>query len=555
MERVKSRATLRELKRIVKPMNQNVISRRLRRADWAVFLMAPVFRGGRRALLALLPLLIVLSACSAQPATPDFAGRDLNSVPPRPLREFRGVWVASYANINWPSRPGLSSQGQQEELLAILDKAAQLRLNAVILQVRPACDAFYASTLEPWSSFLSGETGKAPEPFYDPLEFAIVEAHKRGLELHAWFNPYRAGLRHSVPASSPHHIARTKPRLVRTHGKYLWLDPGEKEVQQHVLEVILDVVRRYDLDGIHLDDYFYPYPERGGANSAADFQDEQTYNRYRSLGGTLSRADWRRQNINEFIETLYRQVKAEKKWVKVGISPFGIWRPGYPAQVRGLDYFQTNYADSRLWLASGWLDYFTPQLYWSIQSREQSYPALLQWWARENVQQRHLWPGNNVARVGGEWAPEEIANQILLTRRQPGASGNILFSMSFLMQNAGGISDLLSQRIYTEPALPPPSPWLADRRPAKPNVLFSASEDGYQMRWENPGEAPVRLWFLQKRIRGNWASEIVPGKVTSQALRFDDFPELVALTPVDRNNISGPATLVDLRPLLARGKR
>ncbi len=227
----------------------------------------------------------LLSGASYEPAT---------ILPPKPMREFRGVWVATVNNIDWPSKRGLSTAEQKAELLAILDRAAQLKLNAIIFQVRPACDAMYASKIEPWSEYLTGTMGKAPEPFYDPLEFAIEEAHKRGLELHAWFNPFRALHPSAKSPIATNHVSKTKSDLVRRYGKHLWLDPGERDVQDYTLSVVLDVMKRYDVDGIHFDDYFYPYKEKNGGGAEMDFPDDASWKKYGARSG-LSRDDWRRR--------------------------------------------------------------------------------------------------------------------------------------------------------------------------------------------------------------------------------------------------------------------
>ncbi|MEO5580204.1 MAG: family 10 glycosylhydrolase, partial [Gemmatimonadaceae bacterium] len=286
--------------------------------------------------------------------------------PPAVAREFRAVWVATVSNIDWPSRSGLSSWEQQAELIAILNRTVALNMNAVILQVRPATDALYQSDIEPWSEYLSSQMGRPPEPFYDPLEFAVTEAHKRGLELHAWFNPYRSRHPSAKSEVAATHLSNTRPGLVRTYGKHLWLDPGDPAVRRHSLRVVMDVVRRYDVDGIHVDDYFYPYKERDSANAIIDFPDDETWSRYTKAGGKLARHDWRRNNVDTFIRELYTETKRIKPWVKVGISPFGVWRPGFPDQIKGFDAYAELYADSRKWLNEGWLDYFTPQLYWPI---------------------------------------------------------------------------------------------------------------------------------------------------------------------------------------------
>jgi uncharacterized lipoprotein YddW (UPF0748 family) len=374
--------------------------------------------------------------------------------PAAPPEEFRGVWVATVANIDWPSKKGLPTAQQQAELRALLDKAVELKLNAIIFQVRPMCDAMYASELEPWSEYLTGTLGKAPEPYYDPLEFAVKEAHARKLELHAWFNPYRARHPSATSASPANHLVKRRPDLAKPYGKHYWLNPTHKDVQEHSLKVILDVVRRYDIDGVHYDDYFYPYKEKDDVGKVIPFPDDDTWDDYLKSGGKLSRDDWRRDAVNRFVERLYREVKATKPRVKVGISPFGIWRPGHPPGIAGLDQYAELYADAKLWLNEGWCDYFTPQLYWPIKQEKQSYPKLLEWWASENKKSRHLWPGLIPSRAADKergWSADEIVEQIKLTRAQKGATGNIHFSMKALMNNTGGVADALKS-VYAEPA-------------------------------------------------------------------------------------------------------
>ena len=402
--------------------------------------------------------------------------------PPMP-REFRGVWVATVSNIDWPSRPGLSTAEQQAELLAILDRAAQLRLNAVIFQVRPGADALYSSKLEPWSYFLTGQMGRAPEPYYDPLAFAITEAHRRGLELHAWFNPYRARHPADTTRRVPNlHVSRRLPALVKTYGPYKWMDPGEPAVRRLTTRVILDVVQRYDVDGVHIDDYFYPYREtrRVGRGRRArrveiPFPDNRSWSRYRASGGKLGRDDWRRENVNLLVAELHREIKKVKPWVKFGISPFGIWRSGYPSMVRGLDAYQSIYADSRRWINEGWLDYWAPQLYWRSSAPQQPYADLLAWWRGENTKGRHIWPGNYTSRASARgrtiWPVGEIFDQIALTRSQlGGASGNVHFSMDAFMANKDSLVERLVAGPYHEPALVPATPWLAAGLPDAPIV-------------------------------------------------------------------------------------
>ncbi len=496
---------------------------------------------------------IILAGCGSPrpPALPV----PVPDAPPAVQREFRGVWVASVSNIDWPSRPGLPVAQQQAELLAMLDRAAALRLNAVILQVRPAADALYDSPHEPWSEYLTGEMGRAPEPFYDPLAFAVQEAHRRGLELHAWFNPYRA--RHPSARSeiAPSHLSRTRPELVRSYGRHLWMDPGEPAVQDHSVQVILDVVRRYEVDGIHIDDYFYPYPERDSAGNLLDFPDELSWSRYVQGGGRLSRDDWRRQNVDRFVERLYREIKREKYWVKFGISPFGIWRPGYPPQIRtSFDQYEQIYADARKWLVLGWMDYFTPQLYWPIAQTPQSYPVLLGWWVEQNERQRHMWPGNFTNRVAyGDapfWPAREVLGQIYVTRGQPGATGNVHFSMRVLMQNPDSLVEKLSGEAYVEPALIPASEWLWRQPPEEPRVRVERGADPGEviLHLEPRGSVLPTWWVVRARYGPQWRTEIVPGWQRSHRLRSlttrISVPEVVAVSAVSRTGNEGPVAVV-----------
>jgi len=461
---------------------------------------------------------------------------------PAPVREFRGAWLATVANLDWPSEPGLSVAQQKAELTALLDHAVQLKLNAVILQVRPMADAVYASPLEPWSEFLTGRMGKAPQPFYDPLIFAIQEAHKRGLELHAWFNPFRVALP-PTQARSPaalNHLSRTHPELVRRYGNLLWLDPGEPAAREHVLSVILDVVRRYDVDGITFDDYFYPYPEKDVDGRNVDFPDDASWRKYGAASG-MSRDDWRRANVNQFLQNVDHSIHALKPWVKFGISPFGIWRPGWPKQIQGLDTYAKLYADSRLWLANGWLDYISPQLYWPVDQREQSYPVLLQWWSEQNTKHRHLWPSLDAVNVGTKWRPDEIARQIQIARRTPGVSGEIFYHLRNLSDNRA-LTDVV-RTAYPQPALVPASPWLDSIPPGKPKLSAGAPWSSLRFDWANANGKPAWLWVLQFEIKGAWTTEILPANQTTRTF-YDSKPDVVAVSAVDRSgNESEPSVL------------
>ena len=477
--------------------------------------------------------------------------------PPVP-REFRGAWVASVANIDWPSRPGLSTWEQQAELIAILNRCVALNFNAVILQVRPAADALYDSPYEPWSAYLTGVEGRAPEPYYDPLTFAVAEAHKRGLELHAWFNPYRARHPSAHGSAALSHIATLHPELVRAYGRYQWMDPGEPAVRAQTLRVMLDVVKRYDVDGIHIDDYFYPYPELGPDSVPIPFPDSASYGRYVRGGGTLAVNDWRRENVNTLTRNIYRRTKAIKPWVKVGISPFGIWRPGTPPEIAGFDAYDKLYADSRKWLREGWMDYFVPQLYWPIAQTAQSYPTLLRWWMSENIMGRHIWPGHNASRAAGTvWLPDELLEQVRLTR-QANAGGDVHFSMRALMPangvrrdsvligvatqppaqaSAAALADRLHTQLYASPALVPASPWLSKTRPARPGVrLRTDSSSGERIVRLSPGDGrPVRWWTVRVLDQGEWRTWVLPGAQRQLVVaERDAAAPRVLVTAVDR---------------------
>ena len=461
-----------------------------------------------------------------------------NQTPPQPRQEFRGAWVATVGNSVWPSKPGLPVSEQKSELLAILDQAKRLKLNTIIFQVRPACDALYASKLEPWSEYLTGRMGQPPAPFYDPLAFAIQEAHRRGLELHAWFNPYRAHHFKSVSSISSDHISKTRPELVRTYGRYLWLDPGDPAVQDYSLSVVLDVVKRYDVDGIHFDDYFYPYEEKDSLGNNLEFPDEASWKKFGVASG-LSRDDWRRDSVNQFIKRTSDAIKTTKPWVKFGISPFGIWRPGNPPQIKGFDAYARLYADARKWLANGWADYFVPQLYWGINPKEQSFPVLLDWWNQQNQQHRHIWPGLDVTKTTGQWKPEEILAQIRIAAQQPVSAGHVHWNMKSIMQNPT-LQSKLERTLYAEPALIPTMPWLNVPAPTLPSVTISRVKNS-QASWSCGTNPPPAPWVVQARRNNQWRTEIFPGNVRSATINSPEV-DAIAITAVNRaGKLSAPA--------------
>jgi uncharacterized lipoprotein YddW (UPF0748 family) len=460
--------------------------------------------------------------------------------PPEPRREFRGAWIATVANINWPSKPGLSVTAQKAELLALLDTARENNLNAILFQVRPACDAFYPSDLEPWSEYLTGTMGKAPNPAYDPLAFALSAAHRRGLELHAWFNPFRARHHSAQSPASPTHISRTRPDVVHRYGNYLWLDPGQPAARQHSLAVILDVVRRYDIDGVHFDDYFYPYPEKDVRGGTVPFPDREAWEKQ---GAGLSRAAWRRRNVDTFVQEVQKAIRNQKPWVRFGISPFGIWRPGNPKPVTGLDAYDVLYADARKWLQSGWVDYMVPQLYWAIDAPGQSFPALLEWWEDQNTRQRHLWIGLNSAKVGDPWPSSEILNQIELTR-QFGLNGHVHYHIGKFKTHPT-FASALRAAAYSEPALPPATPWLDDRPPPRPR-LDVIEGPSWRAVW-TPGDGePAWQWLLQIKRGNRWESLRLPGNTREQTL--GPRPDALALRALDRCSNLSPVVVESLKP-------
>jgi len=459
--------------------------------------------------------------------------------PPAPVREFRAGWVATVGNMHWPSRPGLSVAQQQAELRRLLEEAAALQLNAVILQVRPAGDAFYASGTEPWSPYLTGRMGQAPDPLYDPLAFAVREAHARGLELHAWFNPFRALVRSSkLGPVSDRHVSRRRPQWVRSYGSYLWLDPGEPEVHEYLIGVVLEVVRRYDVDGVHFDDYFYPYPEKGPDGRVIPFPDDVTWERYGRDSG-LDRASWRRRNVDRFVQRMHQALKQTRPTVKFGISPFGIWRPDHPPGIRGLDAYDTLYADARKWLQQGWLDYCAPQLYWPSTAKAQSFPALLDWWNAQNPKRRHVWPGLNTA-MAGQWGTEELLRQLRWTRQQPVSAGHIHWHLPGLLGQTNLVRSLRGET-YAQAALVPACAWLPGHTPERPR-LEVGTETGTQrvhLQWKSNSKEPVPFWFLQVLQPEGWSSRRLGGETRSLVV---EGAQAVALRAVGANGlVSSPA--------------
>jgi uncharacterized lipoprotein YddW (UPF0748 family) len=428
-------------------------------------------------------IILVLEIWKANAQTTDTAKFNAH-----PKREFRGAWIATLENIDWPNKPGESTSQQQKELLRVLDSLQKAGINAVFLQVRPAADAFYSKGLEPWSKWLTGKQGKVPEPFYDPLTFAIAEAHRRGIELHAWFNPYRATTDAKYAALSPNHITNLKPGWFFEYDGMKLFNPGIPEVREYIVKVILNVLDNYDVDGIHMDDYFYPYQVKGQV-----ITDIKTFNEF-GRGFTDIR-NWRRDNVDFLIKMLADSVHRHNPRIKFGISPFGIWANKYqnPAgsETHGGDSYYELYADSRKWIKEGWVDYIVPQLYRPLNDRLVAFNTMVDWWS-VNTYNRHLYIGQAPYRIienklPGFKIPSQLPDQINYLRKNPRVQGSVFFSAKSLLNNPLGFTDSLKNNYYHYLALPPVMLWL-DSMPPNPPREFTgiAGINSITLNWKTP---------------------------------------------------------------------
>jgi uncharacterized lipoprotein YddW (UPF0748 family) len=363
---------------------------------------------------------------------------------PAKAQALKAAWVASVYNINFPSRVGLSAEAQKAEIRQIVEAAARSGLNALMVQVRPESDALYSSRIEPWSRYLTGRQGAAPG--YDPLDYFIRVGREEGIAIHAWINPYR-GAANASENSAGNHITRQLARAVHRIGGALWLDPGDPAVKEHVVKVVRDIVERYPVAGVILDDYFYPYPSRSYRNGA--FPDRASYAKY---GGNTDLGDWRRQNINKLISALHDTIKEVRPDILFGVSPFGVYRKGFPANVTvELDQYQDLYADPVAWMRNGWVDYLSPQLYWRDKSA-QSFSALLEWWRSPEVNPRAvpIYPSIAIDRLGGSygWPSSEIASQLAieLSLRPRSSGGFILWNVGPLLENKKGVALVIAKQ-------------------------------------------------------------------------------------------------------------
>lgn len=445
---------------------------------------------GRWLIPVRLPL--VLALCSALAAPEAWAQA---AQPPK--HEFRGAWIATVFNLDWPR--AATPAEQQAELLLLLDRLEEAGINAVFFQVRSACDALYDSPLEPWSFWLTGRQGLAPDPWYDPLAFAVREAHRRGMELHAWFNPYRAQASTAYEASADH-VTRTHPEWLLQFGQLRTLDPGRAAVRNYVTRVIMDVARRYDIDGVHFDDYFYPYPPNQiSTEDAATFAEESR--------GFASLSEWRRDNVNIFIAQVADSLRARKPALKFGVSPFGIWKNGVPEGIHGLDSYDVIFADPTAWLAAGTVDYLVPQLYWPFDG-PQDYDKLASWWA-EQVRGRHLYTGHALYRAeslthsGTLFSPDEIPGQVRFNRRSPAILESVFFrARNITHHSSQGFAEVLKTDLYRHPALTPPMAWKSSEPPAAPAglELTTIGNGEVELTW-HPVEGARRYAVYRVRSR------------------------------------------------------
>jgi uncharacterized lipoprotein YddW (UPF0748 family) len=381
----------------------------------------------------------------------------------QPEFEFRGVWIATVDNIDWPPRGVTNPAQQKADFIRLLDMHQRNGMNAVIVQIRPAADAFYASPYEPWSQWLTGIQGKPTFPYYDPLVFMIEEAHKRGMEFHAWLNPYRANFNIRTASISPDHVTRTHPEWFLTYGDKKYFDPGNSLAQAFVVNVVRDIVRRYDIDAIHMDDYFYPYRLPG-----KEFPDAASYKR---SGSTLSKDDWRRANVDSIIEKISAAIKMEKPYCKFGISPFSVWRnksqdPEGSDTRAGVTNYDDLYADILLWLKNGWIDYVAPQLYLEIGHDKIPFETMVDWWSKHSYG-KHVYIGHGIYRFfekSAAWKrPAELPNQINLVREYPEIKGSVFYNSSSFNRNPNGWNDSLQNNYYKKQAKIPIMEWLPER--------------------------------------------------------------------------------------------
>jgi uncharacterized lipoprotein YddW (UPF0748 family) len=461
-----------------------------------------------------------------------------------PQYEFRAVWVATVENIDWPSKKGLPVEKQKEEFIKLLDMHKRNGMNAIVMQIRPVSDAFYPSRFEPWSEYLTGTQGVPPDPYYDPLQFMIEETHKRGMEFHAWMNPYRAVFNVNHSSVSRTHVTRLYPQWFVTYGSTKYFDPGLPQVREYVTRLVKDVVERYDLDAIHFDDYFYPYRIPG-----KEFPDEASYEKY---GNGMDKEDWRRSNVDSVIKMLSETIKTTNSRVKFGISPFGVWRnsskdPRGSESKAGVTNYDDLYADILLWLQKGWIDYVAPQLYWETTQKYVGFNMLLNWWAN-NSYGRDLYIGQGIYRAleprSFAWkVKSELPKQIEAIRENPNVKGSIYFSSATFASNPNGWSDSLRNHYYKYPALVPPMHWIDSIPPLSP-IFDKLGGNAYRVYYR--GSEPIKGFAVytlpkdeEEEINNGTLEKVIVADKTAD-VDISEIPssgnDKIFISSIDRNN-------------------
>jgi uncharacterized lipoprotein YddW (UPF0748 family) len=469
----------------------------------------------------------------------------------QPKYEFRAAWVATVTNIDWPSKGNLSVDSQKEEFIKLLNLHQRNGLNAVVVQVRPASDALYPSPYEPWSEWLTGRQGRPPSPFYDPLQFMIEETHKRGMEFHAWCNPYRAEFTIGSSSISPSHITRVHPEWFLSYGGTRYFDPGNKEAQKYVTAVIRDIVSRYDIDAVHFDDYFYPYRVAG-----KHFPDDESFRKY---GNGMTESEWRRSNVDSIIVMLSRAIKEENKFCKFGISPFGVWRnkdqdeEGSDTKA-GVTNYDDLYADILLWLQKDWIDYVAPQIYWEFGHPRAAFEILLEWWSRHTYG-KHLYIGQGIYRAYENNPPwkkaAELPKQIRKIREYPTVNGSIYFSSKSFVRNPNGWNDSLQNNYYRYPALIPPMKWIDSTIPKMP-VVINIQDGLWQLSVENNARPKYFVVYCLGPMTSSTAEastihKIIPafnGRATFDILKNPPGCQRIGVTVVNRNNLESEMVII-----------
>lgn len=464
-----------------------------------------------------------------------------------PKRELRGAWIATFSNIDWPTR-GQTPIQQKNAFILILDNLKSAGINSVFVQVRSQCDAMYASTIDPWSADLTGTQGQAPNPFWDPMVFMIEECHKRGMEFHAWLNPYRAISNFSnINTFATNHIARQRTEWLLTSGVLRILDPGIPGVRNYILDVVKDIVTRYDIDGLHFDDYFYPN---------TTFDDNLTFST--ESRGFTDRAEWRRDNVNIMVQSVNDAIKLAKPWVKFGISPTGIYRnntnPALGTNTTGLEHYNALFADSKKWIEQGWVDYLAPQVYYFIGQTGADFNRVVPWWNNQ-ANNRHMYIGLAGYKVNDNtlgqpaWlSSTQIPEQIRFTRNYTNLHGQIFYNTKSLMNNPLNFKDSLQQRLYNKPALVPTMPWKDNVKPNSPRSLIASkyAKDSLVLNWlaDNvlTGELNIAKKYVVYKslsipINTNNPDNIL-AIVTSNATRFTELN-------LDGNNYNYAVTALD----------